>query len=87
MFSHAGCSGSAGGLAALNEMWHAPQHIPTRKGGSIDPSIRWFVRESGPDRLQRSIEAGPRSHRAVQRSPPLGVEARVGKLPEAEDAR
>src|SRR5258706_15504847 len=34
MFSHFGCAGSAGGFNGSNAMWHEPQVVPIRNGGS-----------------------------------------------------
>ena len=46
MFSHLGWAGSAGGLSGSNAMWHEPQEVPMRNGGSIEPSASRRTRES-----------------------------------------
>ncbi len=46
MFSHLGWAGSLGGFSGSNAMWHEPQAVPIRNGGSIEPSARRLTRES-----------------------------------------
>src|SRR5262245_62054102 len=46
MFSHLGWAGSAGGLSGSNAMWHEPQDVPMRNGGSIGPAASRRTRES-----------------------------------------
>src|SRR5439155_19151334 len=38
MFSHCGCAGSLGGFNGSNAMWHEPQVVPIRNGGSNEAS-------------------------------------------------
>jgi len=40
MFDHCGCEGSCGGLSGSKAMWHEPQEMPIRNGGSMEPSLR-----------------------------------------------
>jgi hypothetical protein len=37
-FSQRGLAGSCGGFSGSNAMWHEPQLVPIRNGGSIEPS-------------------------------------------------
>src|SRR5512145_1357584 len=46
MFSHLGCSASLGGLSGSKAMWHEPQDVPIRNGGSTAPSASRLVRPS-----------------------------------------
>jgi hypothetical protein len=46
MFSHFGCAGSAGGLSGSKAMWHEPQEVPIRKGGSTEASASLLTRWS-----------------------------------------
>src|SRR5512134_2610034 len=46
MFSHLGCSASLGGLSGSKAMWHEPQDVPIRNGGSTEPSDMRLVRPS-----------------------------------------
>ena len=47
MFSHFGRAGSAGGFSGSNAMWHEPQDVPIRNGGSIEPSASRRTRAVG----------------------------------------
>ena len=47
MFSGFGFAGSLGGFNGSRLMWQVPQAIPIRNGGSTEPSISLFFRESG----------------------------------------
>src|SRR6187399_66820 len=46
MFSHFGCAGYAGGLSGSNAMWHEPQAVPIRNGGSTEASASLLTRSS-----------------------------------------
>src|SRR5262245_47513297 len=43
MFSQRGLAGSFGGFSGSNAMWHEPQLVPIRNGGSIEPSASRFI--------------------------------------------
>ena len=46
MFSHCGCAVSLGGFFGSKAMWHEPQVVPMRNGGSTDASASLLTRSS-----------------------------------------
>ena len=91
MFSHFGCAGSSGGLSGSNAIWHEPQVVPIRNGGSYEASASLLTRSSDgmPVVLIICLRKPSQlaSAAAVELSPLLRVEARIRELAQAERAR
>ncbi len=90
MFSHFGCAGSLGGLSGSNAMWHEPQVVPIRNGGSYEASASLLTRSS--DGMPVALIICLRKPSQLARVPPFscfhfcGIEARIRELAQAQRA-